>query len=93
MRIDIHHFIHFENDKLDKILENQQTIIMTQKEAAEKLDAFIAQSAENNAENQKNFDDLKAAIEEKGNVTPEIAEKLDTLGASLKAGDDITPDV
>lgn len=66
--------------------------MLTQEEAAQKLETLIAQSEKNNVENQKNFDDLKAAIQANGQASPEVEEKLNALEASLKKGDEITPD-
>ncbi len=80
-------FFPARNDReiLNKILELERKILMNQAELAQALTDVSTQI-------QKGIDEVLAAVQNAGNVTPEVQAALDSLRTKVQTLDDINPD-
>lgn len=67
------------------IILNQNKIIMTQVELTAQISAFSVKLS-------KAIEEIKAAVANQSNVTPELQAAVDNLGTLVQAADDLNPD-
>jgi fructose-1,6-bisphosphatase len=97
MRIEVHHYLHEgESPSLVRvvhsILAKVTTIMTTQAELGQKLDALTTQVTKIKTEVTGKLSELATAIENQGNVSPEVQEKLDALSAAVAGVDGLIDD-
>lgn len=84
--------IHLQNHL---IFKQNQTLIMNQQELASALEAVSAQVAKIGTESSATLQkvtDLEAAIQNAGQVSPEVQTAFDALKAQVQVVDDLIPD-
>lgn len=87
-----------DNPKLEAIVKQLKTIIMTQQELSVALDGLTAKVGKVAKEQSDRFDALTAEIKRltdvinAGEVTPEVTTALESVQGALNALDDAIPD-
>jgi hypothetical protein len=90
-RVDHHHYYHADDETkapLNFIIKKLNQIIMTQAEAAQKLNTALTQIGKVKTEVEK----LKEAAQNAGNVSPELQAAIDGVSSAIQGVDDINPD-
>jgi len=77
---------------LHTLEQRLETIMATQAELAARLDALRIQNEKARAENARLLAELRTAIENAGQTTPDVDAKLSALEASIQSEDDENPD-
>lgn len=84
----IHGLSSADKDTIQNIFNNTKTLIMTNQEAIDKLNAQATQLSKVRTEVQKLVD----AAQNQGNVSPELEAAINGVQAAIQGVDDLNPD-